>query len=379
MSLPGLLFDNQFDSDHPIIMRIGLLIYGGLDTVSGGYLYDRMLAAYLQSQGDKVEIISLPWRNYPSHLGDNLSPALARRLRQLQVDILLQDELNHPSLFWLNQRLRGKLPYPIVTIVHHLRSSEEHPNLLKGFYRRVEEQYLHSVDGFIFNSQTTREVVAGAGINLEALPYVVAKPAADHLDPTITEVEITHRSKKDGPLELLFVGNLIPRKGLDTLLGALKQLPPEIWRLTVVGSLSADKKYTESIRRQLKDPRLAENVRLTGTLENDALIAQFKSSHLLVAPSSYEGFGIVYLEGMGFGLPAIAGEDGGAAEIITSGVNGFLVPTGDSAIIKEYLNTLAASREQLLAMSYAARERFLAHPTWEQCGEQIRRFLQDLV
>ena len=44
-------------------MRIGLVIYGSLDTLSGGYLYDRMLDEHLRRQGDEVEIISLPWRN----------------------------------------------------------------------------------------------------------------------------------------------------------------------------------------------------------------------------------------------------------------------------------------------------------------------------
>ena len=52
-------------------MKIGLIIYGSLDTLSGGYLYDRMLVDYLRAQGDTVEIISLPWRNYAAHLTDN--------------------------------------------------------------------------------------------------------------------------------------------------------------------------------------------------------------------------------------------------------------------------------------------------------------------
>ena len=52
-------------------MRIGLVIYGSLDTLSGGYLYDRKLVEYLRAQGDTVEVISLPWRNYAAHLTDN--------------------------------------------------------------------------------------------------------------------------------------------------------------------------------------------------------------------------------------------------------------------------------------------------------------------
>ncbi|HET9913419.1 MAG TPA: hypothetical protein VFQ13_16105, partial [Anaerolineales bacterium] len=52
-------------------MKIGFVIYGSLDTLSGGYLYDRKLVEYLRAQGDTVEIISLPWRNYAAHLTDN--------------------------------------------------------------------------------------------------------------------------------------------------------------------------------------------------------------------------------------------------------------------------------------------------------------------
>ena len=43
---------------YGFIVRVGMLIYGDLDTLSGGYLYDRKLVQYLRSQGDEVEVIS---------------------------------------------------------------------------------------------------------------------------------------------------------------------------------------------------------------------------------------------------------------------------------------------------------------------------------
>ena len=86
-------------------MHLGLVIYGSLSTISGGYLYDRKLVEFLRHQGDTVEIISVPWRNYTAHLADNINPNLHKRLKSFQGDILLQDELNHPSLFRLNQKL----------------------------------------------------------------------------------------------------------------------------------------------------------------------------------------------------------------------------------------------------------------------------------
>jgi len=135
------------------------LIYGTLETISGGYLYDRKLVEYLRRQGDDVSIISLPWRNYIRHLGDNLSLSLLHRLEQLPLDVLFQDELNHPLFFLLNRLLRARVGYPIVSIVHHLRSNEAPHAWQNRFYRWVERRYLLTVDGFVFNSRTTRHAV----------------------------------------------------------------------------------------------------------------------------------------------------------------------------------------------------------------------------
>ena len=140
-------------------MRIGLVIYGSLDTVSGGYLYDRKLVAHLRRQGDAVEIISQTPAGYVRHLGQNFSAELRRRLQSASYDVLLQDELNHPSLFLLNRQLKRHVGYPLVSIVHHLRVSEQHNTLLSPFYRYVERLYLHTIDGFIFNSPTTLDAV----------------------------------------------------------------------------------------------------------------------------------------------------------------------------------------------------------------------------
>ena len=103
-------------------MRVGLLIYGSLETISGGFLYDRKLVEHLRATGDHVEIISLPWRNYPRHLLDNLSQFLLKKFLNLQIDVMIQDELNHPSLAWLNGKIHA--PFPMIALVHHLRCDE---------------------------------------------------------------------------------------------------------------------------------------------------------------------------------------------------------------------------------------------------------------
>jgi glycosyltransferase involved in cell wall biosynthesis len=352
-------------------MRIGLVIYGRLDALSGGYLYDRKLVEHLQRCGDEVTIIPLSWRGYGRALLDNFSADLLRQMREPAFDILLQDELNHPSLAWINRRLKGT---PIVSIVHHLRSSERHPGWLMPFYRLVERRYLRSVDGFIFNSQTTAAAVNQ--LHPHAKPSQIAYPAGDRLQPVITEAEIEGRAQAGGPLRLLFVGNLIPRKGLHTLLTAVAKLPPQSWKLDVVGDTAVEPAYYQSSQRQIAAADLEPRVKFWGALDNEALAARYRRSQLLVVPSSYEGFGIVYLEGMGFGLPAIGSTGGAAHEIVQSGKNGYLVNPDNPAQLAALLANLAHNRTHLAALSRAARQGYLTHPTWEQTGAIIRSFLQ---
>jgi glycosyltransferase involved in cell wall biosynthesis len=354
-------------------MRIGLVIYGTLDTISGGYLYDRKLVEYLRHAGDAVQIISLPFRNYAAHLSDNFSSDLLNRLRDARVDVLLQDELNHPSLFQLNRKLRVVARAPIIAIVHHLRSSETHPALQYLFYRWIERQYLARVGGFIFNSNTTRDAVSQM-LGGELTSFVVAHPAGNQFDPQMDSAAIIQRARTRGALRIAFIGNLIPRKGLHTLLDALARLPRDAATLTIIGNPNVDARYTAQIREQIKSLRL-NNARLVGAIQDDALANILSASHLLIVPSDYEGYGIVYLEGMSFGLPAIGTTSGAASEIIANGVNGFLIAPNDAAMLAEHIATLQRDRQLLAQMGCAARARYLEQPRWDESMSRVRSFL----
>jgi glycosyltransferase involved in cell wall biosynthesis len=358
-------------------MRVALVLYGDLDFISGGFLYDRMLFDYLRRQGDEVEIVSLPWPPYARGLLDNFSPALKQRLGSIRADIILQDELAHPSLFWLNRLLQGQWRVPVVAIVHHLRCSESRPAWQNRFYRLVEHGYLASVNAFIFNSRTTKGTVQK--VLGRKKPSVLAYPGANRFDVRLSREDLAARAYEPGPLLLLFLGNVIPRKGLHTLLAALAPLPRKAWRLTVVGSLDVDAAYVRQIQGQIAASGLDSQIDFTGPLEEEDLAARLARSHVLAVPSSYEGFGIVYLEGMAFGLPALATTAGGAVEIITSGRDGFLVPPGDIDTLAGHLRTLTEDRDLLLSMSLAAQDRFAAHPTWEDAGATVHRFLKSLL
>ncbi len=356
-------------------LRVGLVIYGDLDTLTGGYLYDRKLVEFLRSRGDVVQIFSLPWRNYGAHLLDNLSQKLISSVSGARLDILLEDELNHPSLFRLNRKLKAS--YPIVSIVHHLRCSELRPAWQNRLYRFVEKDYLAGVDAFVFNSVTTRTTVET--LIGKSKPYVVAFPGRDSVRPGVTKAAVEGRALEAGPLRILFVGSLIPRKELHTLLAALGRLPKDSWRLDVVGSPKTDPAYASRVFGDIERLGIRHQVRLLGSLTGQELAECYAANHLLAVPSSYEGFGIVYLEGMGFGLPALACTAGAAREIITPGRDGFLVRPGDAVAIAGHVQELTSNRGRLVQMSFAALERYEAHPTWDQGAATVRRFLEEMV
>lgn len=119
---------------------------------------------------------------------------------------------------------------------------------------------------------------------------------------------------------------------------------------------------------------LTDRVGLLGVLFNQDLTYHLTRSQVMAVPSSYEGLGIVYLEGMRFGLPAIASTSGAVHEVVAHDRDGFLVPPGDAAALAHCLSLLL-DRERLLNMSLAARQRAQAHPTWEETVTRVHQFL----
>jgi glycosyltransferase involved in cell wall biosynthesis len=129
------------------------------------------------------------------------------------------------------------------------------------------------------------------------------------------------------------------------------------------------------MKKMSQASNLKSKVFFHGSLEDENLTAKLKSAHVLVVPSSYEGFGIVYLEGMAFGLPTIGTTAGGASEIIRDGETGYLVPPDDAAMLAERLSRLARDRDLLARLSVNALERYRRQPPWEETAGSIREFL----
>jgi glycosyltransferase involved in cell wall biosynthesis len=154
-------------------------------------------------------------------------------------------------------------------------------------------------------------------------------------------------------------------------------LPDGAWSLTLVGDRGVDPDYAARVDGLVESLGVGDAVTVAGRLPEAELAATLRGSHVLAIPSAYEGYGIAYLEGMGYGLPAVASAAGGAREVVADGETGFLVPPDDPDAVASAVGTLADDRDRLAEMGVAARRRFEAHPTWDDAAETVEAYLRE--
>jgi glycosyltransferase involved in cell wall biosynthesis len=358
-------------------VHIGFVLYGSIDALTGGYLYDRYLVDYLRRVGHRVTLLTLPSRTYWRRYLDNLSNTLCDRIAKMRLDMLVQDELCHPSLLRLNRLLRRRWGRPVIALVHHLNCREPRSYWVNQCLSRVEKRYLDSVDGFIFNSRTTKDQVVN--MSPRNRPQVVARPGGNRLGRWMAPDDISRRAMALGPLKLFFLGAVIPRKGLLQLIHALYRLKTRKWRLDVVGDTAAAPAYANRVRKTIHRYGLGLKIRMWGRLDDETLRALLIQSHVLCMPFAYEGFGIAAVEAFNFGLPVMGLSQGATREIVCNGRTGYLFAFDDEQAVARAISDLISHRRRLVEMGLAAVAKAEKLPTWQDCVERIESFLTKAV
>jgi glycosyltransferase involved in cell wall biosynthesis len=291
--------------------------------------------------------------------------------------VILQDGLVHPSLARLNWLIKRRQSIPLVTIVHQVLCRQPLARIRQMLYRAVEGRYFKSVDGFIFNSETTRA-------NVETLigrqrPALVAYPGGDRLGSLTSDAVVVSRCRRAGPLQLICVGNLTPNKGILPLIEGLSRLPPEMWRLSLIGSLTMDRDYVHQVRSMIARLGLGDRIDIPGPLDGQELAGKFNDSQVFVLPFSYEGFGMACLEAMAWGLPVVGSSCGALKEFVYDGINGVLIPPGDMAAFTQRIQRLHADRNLLAGYGQEALKTFRRRPGWQDVCHKIESFLISIV
>lgn len=187
------------------------------------------------------------------------------------------------------------------------------------------------------------EVEARIGVPAERI--VCVSPGIRYADLAAAAAAATAESAGRGgrPQELLFVANLIRRKGLDILLAALAELAErgdDVPRLRVVG----DGPERPALTRSAREAGLP--VEFAGERAHDAVLAELAAAEVLVVPSREEALGLAPLEAMAAGCVPVVAAVGGLAESVTDGVTGFTCPPEDPvALATTLVKALSAVRD----------------------------------
>lgn len=194
------------------------------------------------------------------------------------------------------------------------------------------------IDALIFPSQRARDkFLSGKAVVDEGKFHVI--PNALRQEVIVAEMPPTP------PLRLLYAGRLHPEKGLEVLIEAVRELGNKVM-LHICGTGESD--YISKLKR------ISQGLNVTFHGHVAAIAPMLAQCHAVVAPSiAPEAFGLNILEAFAAGRPVIASNNGAQPEIISDGLNGFLIPPGDPQAIVEAVKAL---RPQ--AMGQAARRAF---------------------
>ena len=172
-----------------------------------------------------------------------------------------------------------------------------------------------------------------------------------------------HMEKSDSLPTFLFVGRLIHDKGLHVALHALRividQLQDESITLDIVGT--GDWNYTAHLKDEITKLRLGENIRFLGFLPRQDVVSLYSRYTALIFPSLWEEpFGITIIEAMAAGIPVIASDLGGPAEIITNERTGLLFPAGNARMLANNMCTVVRNESVRNQITMSAKNMVLS-------------------
>ena len=299
--------------------------------------------------------ISPPRDRYYPAWGVWAAPILALELRRLRSRFPFQLVHAHNAVPAADAVRRARIGVPIAVSVHGGDVLHTAPRSAQGA-AAVRAGY-GAARLVLANSQGVAELAASCGAR---------ETRVVHLGTDLPT--IARRSPTEDPT-LVTVAHLVARKRHADVLRALAVLGDRHPRLRykVIGD-GPERPALEALAARLG---VAERVEFLGQLPPEQALAEARRCTLFVMPSTEEAFGVVYIEAMAGGLPAIGcrGEPG-PEEIAAAGDGFVLVPPGDIERLTQRIDELLSDPHRMREAAQRARATVEASFTWERCGAE---------
>lgn len=223
-----------------------------------------------------------------------------------------------------------------------------------------KEREVQLADHIFVASSITKKSLLDFGVEPEKISIIPYGAPLGYFHP---------QPKTDSCFRAIYVGRLEPRKGIQYLLPAWQalQLPDaELW---LVGINEFPAGCLE---------RYSNIFRYTPSVPHASLNEYYSAANVLVFPSLVEGFGLVLLEAMACGIPVITTTNTAGPDLITDGVEGFIVPIRDVEALKEKLEWCYRHPQELAEMGRAARRK-AEQLTWSVYRQKLASKVEEIL
>ncbi|GAA0780136.1 glycosyltransferase [Roseibium denhamense] len=337
---------------------------GDLNTPTGGYGYDRRIIAELEALGWPLQPVPLG-EGFPFPAPGTLDEAKETLLSLPANSTIIVDGLAFGTMGDVAEAISER--HRIVALVHHPLCMENGlpVDQARGL-EHTEAKALSFADHVIVTSPGTAEQL-GDLFNIPKSRITIALPGTD-----IPDV----RAGRPGDMvRLLSVGTVVPRKGYDLLFDALADLKEYAWHLDVVGGVEAAPHCYEALKSQLHAAALTDRVTFHGSVVQEQLDAYYRSAHVFVLASQYEGYGMAFTEAIAYGLPVIGSGEGAVRGTLPKGA-AIYCETGNVPAMKSALESLIVDRSQWHRLADAARKASADFPAWADTAKQFESVLK---
>ena len=325
-------------------------IPGDINTLTGGYIYERLLLENLRALGHDVAHIPLG-DTFPYASASDMDHAIAALTALDPNRALILDGLVYGSI--ATEGL-ARVACPIVAMIHHPLAKETGLSAAEQDHLfRTERDNLALAEAVLVPSPHTAQIlVTEYGVPADRI--CIAQPGTDQPGET--------RIPSDPPL-ILTVGIQHPRKGHDVLLRAFAEMKSLRWRSVIAGSCH-DPAYAQQLEDMIRDFDLTDRVTLAGNVPRDTLHQLYQHASIFALATRYEGYGMVFNEALTWGLPIVTCLTGAVPETVPKGA-GILVEVDASKDIRVALERLLTEPDEHAAMAAASLNAGRGLPSWK--------------
>jgi glycosyltransferase involved in cell wall biosynthesis len=268
-------------------------------------------------------------------------------LGPIQSSLTVKDNDLDPS----NARGFEKKSASLFTVFTHLILL-----VIKPLMSQLSISTLRKAVRIIAINENTREMIIGLGVKKDRI--VIIPPGVD-----LNRFTPIHEKKKIG-FEIVSVGYLLKRKGVDILLKAMSVVLKS--NQDVILRIVGDGPQYSNLTKSAKDLGISGNVIFQGNVPNIEIEKSYRNSRVFVSMSRSESWGQMYLEAMASGLPIISSINDGSQSIIEDGVTGFLVDQEDFQAMANKIIYFSRNKDKIVEMGNNARRRVEEKFDWDK-------------